>query len=48
MMSFCTDGDCCIFKFLRPGVKGKHLMFFFFQSESGVLKFPLPRGVGGT
>ena len=36
-MSFSNDGDCCIFKFLRRGVNGKHLMRF--QSESGVLKF---------
>ena len=33
-------GDCCVFKFLRRSVDGKHLMRF--RSETTVLKF-LPR-----
>jgi len=30
-------GDCCVFKFLRRDVDGKHLMRF--QSETSVFKF---------
>ena len=30
-------GDCCVFKFLRRSVDGKHLMRF--QSETSVFKF---------
>jgi len=32
-------GDCCVFKFLRRSVEGKHLMRF--QSENTVFKFLL-------
>ena len=38
-------GDCCVFKFLRRSVNGKHLMRF--PDESAVYKF-LRRNVGGT
>lgn len=31
-------GGCCVFKFLRGSVDGKHLMRF--QSEIAVFKFP--------
>ena len=37
-------GDCCVFKFLRRSVNGKHLMRF--QSETSVFKF-LRRSVDG-
>jgi len=37
-------GDCCVFKFLRRRVNGKHLMRF--QSETSVFKF-LRRSVNG-
>ena len=30
-------GDCCVLKFLRRGVDGKHLIHF--QSETSALKF---------
>jgi len=36
-MSFSAAGDCCLFKFLRRGVDGKHLMCF--HNENGVFKF---------
>jgi len=32
--------DCCVFKFLRRSVDGKHLMRF--QSENAVVKFLRP------
>ena len=38
-------GDCCVFKFLRGGVDGKHLMRL--QSENTVFKF-LQCSVDGT
>ena len=34
---FKMAGDCCVFKFLRRSVDGKHLLRF--QSETSVFKF---------
>ena len=39
------SGDCCVFKFLRRSVDGKHLLRF--QSETSVFKF-LRRSVDGV
>jgi len=38
-------GDCCVFRFFRRSVDGKHLMRF--QSETSVFKF-LRRSVDET
>ena len=38
-------GDCCVFRFLRRSVNGRHLMNF--QSEISLLKYPW-RSVDGV
>jgi len=43
-LSFSAAHDCCVFKFLRRSVDGKHLILF--RSEHSLFKF-LHRSVDG-